>query len=158
MDREQLLHLFAALADEGVEYVLIGGLAVNLHGVVRATEDVDLFVSPDEANMVRLRSALTRLYDDPEIDSIAAEDLSGRYPVVRYVPPDAALTIDLVARLGDRFSIEDLEVEEREIDGIRVRLATPRTLYRMKRDTTRPVDGQDAERLRAAFDLSGDDP
>ena len=34
--------LIAALADAGVEYVLIGGLAVAAHGFPRATKDVDI--------------------------------------------------------------------------------------------------------------------
>ena len=39
------------------------------------------------------------------------------------------------------------------LDGIRVRVATPRMLYRMKRDTVRPQDKVDALVLRERFDL-----
>ena len=39
--------LLAALADASVEYCLVGGVAVNLHGVPRMTYDVDLVVAPD---------------------------------------------------------------------------------------------------------------
>jgi hypothetical protein len=157
VERDTLLRLFRALADEGVAYVLVGGLAVNLHGVIRATEDVDLFVRPDQANVERLRAALKRVFDDDDIDEISADDLAGQYPVVRYVPPGAGPSIDLVARLGERVAYADLEAEERDVDGVPVRLATPRTLYRLKRDTARPIDAQDAVRLRDAFALEEDD-
>jgi len=157
MERGTLLRLFGALADEGVAYVLIGGLAVNLHGVIRATEDVDLFVRPDHANVERLRAALRRVFDDDDIDEITSDDLAGAYPVVRYVPPGASFSIDLVARLGERVEYADLEAEARDVDGVPVRLATPSTLYQLKRDTARPIDAQDAARLRDAFDLEGDD-
>jgi hypothetical protein len=45
------------------------------------------------------------------------------------------------------------EAEVKEIEGIRVPVATPRALYRLKRGTVRPLDRQDAEALRQRFDL-----
>lgn len=153
MDRATLTRLFAALEAEGVDYVLVGGLAVNLHGIVRATEDVDLFIRADEGNVARLRRSLRRVVDDPEVESIEAADLAGPYPVIRYVSPDGRLTVDLLARLGECFAFDDLEAERFDLDGIDVRLATPETLWRMKRDTTRAVDAADAIRLEAAFGL-----
>jgi len=156
VERDTVLRLFAALAAEGVDYVLIGGVAVNLHGIVRATEDVDLFLRPDPDNVARLRRALGRVVDDPELDAIVVEDLAGPYPVVRYVSPDASLVVDLIAALGDRVTFADLEVMTRVVQGVPVRLATPATLYRLKRATVRPVDAQDAARLRDAFGLEED--
>ena len=49
-----------------------------------------------------LWAALQRVFDDPESDTITAADLAGPYPVVRYVPPDGSLSVDLLARLGER--------------------------------------------------------
>ncbi len=157
MERDDLVRLFAALAAEDVAYVLVGGVAMNLHGVVRATEDVDLFVRPDLENVAGLRRALRSLYADPDVDGIRAEDLAGEFPVVRYVPPEGGLVIDLIARLGDRFGFGDLTSEVRDLAGVSVRLATPATLYAMKHDTARPVDRADAERLREAFGVGADD-
>ena len=42
------------------------------------------------------------------------------------------------------------------VDGIRVRVATPAALYRLKRGTVRPIDRQDAAALQARFEI--DDP
>lgn len=156
MERDDLVRLFAALAAEDVAYVLVGGVAMNLHGVVRATEDVDLFVRPDAENVAGLRRALRRLYADPDVEGIRAEDLAGAYPVVRYVPPEGGLVLDLIASLGDRFAFGDLTSEVRDLGGVPVRLATPATLYAMKHDTVRPVDRADAERLRDAFAVGTD--
>lgn len=157
MDRDTVLRLFEALAEEGVDYVLIGGVAVNLHGIVRATEDVDLFLRPDPDNVARLRRALRRVVDDPDVEDITAEDLAGPYPVVRYVSPDARLVVDLIAALGERVAFADLESMPREVRGVPIRVATPETLYRLKRGTVRPIDAQDAERLRQAFVFDEDD-
>jgi hypothetical protein len=153
MDYDDLLDLFSALHRFGVEYVLVGGIALNLHGIVRATEDVDLFVRPDPANIARLREALASLWSDEEIHGITAEDLAGKYPAIRYGPPDVTWGIDILARLGTAFSFDDLEVEIHEVRGVPVRVATPGTLYRMKRGTLRPVDRADAATLRDRFDL-----
>ena len=50
---------------------------------------MDVFVSPDEFNVSRLKAALKELFDDPEIDLISAGDLAGDYPAIQYVPPAA---------------------------------------------------------------------
>ena len=92
----------------------------------------------------------------PDIEQITADDLCGEYPAVRYGPPTETLYLDIMTCLGAATQYADLEVEEKEVGGVRVRLATPRTLYRMKKDTVRPIDHADANALRIAFDLEDD--
>ena len=41
------------------------------------------------------------------------------------------------------------------VEGVPVRVATPATLYRMKKDTLRPIDRADAAALREKFRLGG---
>jgi len=53
--------IFRVLAEHGVEYVLIGGLAVQTHGHVRTTNDADLIPAPTRANLQRLADALHEL-------------------------------------------------------------------------------------------------
>jgi hypothetical protein len=134
-------------------YVLIGGAALNLHGLVRATEDADVCVRPTADNVERIRQALRSLYGDPSIDEIRAEDLSGEYPAVRYYPPTGSFFIDILARLGEFARYEDIEWQEIEVEGVRIRLATPAALYWLKRGTLRPVDQADAAALREKFGL-----
>ncbi len=153
-----LLRLLQALAEEGVEYVLIGGAALNIHGLVRATQDVDLFLAPSADNIDRLKRALCSIWDDPSIDEIAAEDLLGEYPAVRYGPPIGSIYLDILTRLGDSFEYHDLEYEEVLVEETRVRVATPLTLYRLKKNTVRPIDRADAIALRQAFDLDDEEP
>jgi hypothetical protein len=136
-----------------VDYVLIGGVALNLHGIVRATEDIDLFIRPDEGNVERLRQALRAVWVDPDTEQITAVDLAGEYPTVRYGPPGEEFVIDLLSRLGSVFQFDDIQAEMVEIEGVQVRLATPAMRYRMKRDTVRPIDKADAIALREKFDL-----
>jgi hypothetical protein len=74
LDAERILR---ALAEHEVDYVLIGGLAVQTHGHVRTTNDADLIPAPEPANLERLAAALRSLgaralnpgEEDTEIDA-----------------------------------------------------------------------------------------
>lgn len=156
MDFEQAKAVLAALEREGVRYALIGSMALAAHGIVRATEDIDLFLAPDHDNIERLKTALRSVFDDDSIDEITAADLAGEFPVIRYGPPEERILIDLVSRLGDAYGFDDIRVQVIDLDGIAVQVATPEMLYRMKRDTLRPQDRTDAAALRERFQLDED--
>ena len=148
-----MLRVLSAFEQEGLEYVLIGAAAMGFHGLVRATEDLDLLIRATPANVERLKRAFKTTYDDPNVDDIRSEDLLGDYPAVRYYPQTGDLYFDVLTRLGEVASFETVESETREVDGIRVCVATPAALYRLKKDTVRPIDRQDAEALRRRFRL-----
>ena len=116
----------------------MGGMALRVHGLIRATEDIDLFVNPTEGNITRLREALTSIWADPDIQEIRTSDLLGEYPTVRYGPPGESFVVDLLCRLGDAFSYADLGFQSVKVDGVPVRVATPETLVRMNQGTIRP--------------------
>jgi hypothetical protein len=157
MDFEEAKRILRALEREGVRYVLVGSMAMAAQGLVRATRDMDLFVAPDPDNVERLRRALRSVFDaDPNVDQITADDLAGDFPAIEYVPPEGAYSLDILSRLGEAFRYDQLEAEDLMIDGVRVRVATPRQLFRMKRGTVRPLDRIDAEALRERFDLGED--
>jgi hypothetical protein len=158
VDRDELVRVLTAFEATGLEYVLIGATAMGFHGLVRATEDVDLLVRATPENVERLRQALRSTYaDDPHIDDIRAEDLLGEYPAVRYYPPNADLFFDVMTRLGEAASFETVDAEVKEFEGIRVSVATPRALYRLKKGTVRSLDRQDAAALRDKFNLTDEE-
>ena len=154
---DDAFRVIASLNSAGVDYVVVGGVALNVHGLLRATEDLDVFVRPDPENIERLREALRAVWSDPDIERITAEDLCGDYPAVRYGPPTGTLYLDILTRLGEATRFDDLQSEEKVIAGIPIRVATPATLYRMKRDTVRPIDQADARALRSAFELEDEE-
>jgi acylphosphatase len=154
VDRDEIVRVLRAFEAAELEYVLIGATAMGLHGLVRATEDVDLVVRATPDNLERLRQALRRAYAaDPHIEDIRSDDLLGEYPAIRYYPPTGDLYFDVLTRLGEVASFETIEAEIKEVDGVRVRVATPAALYRLKKGTVRPLDHQDAAALRERFDL-----
>jgi hypothetical protein len=143
-----------AFEESGLEYVLIGATAMGLHGIVRATEDIDVMVRPSPENLERLRTALRSAYPlDPHVGELTMEDWSGDYAVVRYGPQGSTLYVDLLTRLGDAENFESIEAEILDLEGIRVRVATPGALYRLKKGTVRAIDQQDARMLADAFHL-----
>ena len=154
---EEFLRLIRNLNANGVSYVLVGGVAMNVHGLVRATEDIDLFIEPNAANIERLRAALHATWIDPSIDEITAEDLCGEYPAIRYGPPSGTLYLDLITRLGEATQYSDVQFETVRVQNEDVRVATPQTLHRMKRNTVRPIDEADAAALRRVFKIK-DEP
>ena len=153
MDFDKFLELVRALVREQVDYVIVGAVALNLHGIVRATEDVDVFIRPEAENVERLKRALQSVWDDPDIAQITAGDLAGEFPTIRYGPPGGGFVIDLLARLGEAFGFDDLEVQTVSVEGVPIRIATPSTLYRMKKDTIRPIDKADVAALREKFGM-----
>lgn len=56
-----LTALLRALTDAGIEFVVVGGVAVAAHEYVRATEDVDLVPAPGHENLDRLANLLVEL-------------------------------------------------------------------------------------------------
>jgi len=151
-----VMSILRAFEKEGVEYAVFGAVALNIHGIGRATEDLDVFVKPDAANIERLRRALSSVFDDPHITEISSEDLCGDYPAVRYIPPDGDFYLDILTRLGEFADFESLDIETVQVEGLPVRVVSPRELYRLKADTVRGQDRVDAEYLREKFNL--DDP
>lgn len=154
MDRDEIIRVLRAFEVAGLEYVLIGATAMGVHGIVRATEDLDIFIRGTQENIERLRAALRQAYDDdPHIDEISAADLLGEYPAVRYYPPTGDLYFDVLTRLGESASFETIDAEIKEIQGTKVRVATPLALYRLKKGTVRVQDHLDAAALRERFNL-----
>ena len=154
MDRDEIIRVLRAFEAAKLEYVLIGATAMGFHGLVRATEDLDLFIRATPENVERLRTALQQAYDgDPHVNEISSADLLGEYPAVRYYPPTGDLYFDVLTRLGESASFETVDAEIKEVQGTKVRVATPLALYRLKKGTIRPQDHADAAALRERFNL-----
>jgi len=149
--------VLAAFEAEGVEYIVFGAAALNLLGLPRATEDLDVFIAPDAGNIERMKKALRSVFDDPNIDEVTADDLLGDYPAVQYVPPEGTFHMDILTRLGEVYRYDTVASQRIDFDGLKVTVATPAMLYEMKKGTVRPKDWGDAELLRHRFGV-GDKP
>ncbi|MFQ6113319.1 MAG: nucleotidyl transferase AbiEii/AbiGii toxin family protein [bacterium] len=138
---KQFMQILNALNKHHVDYILIGGVAVIIHGLERLTRDIDLFVKMNPKNIERLRKALFSVFEDSSIKEITLNELQN-YPVVRYGTPNG-FYIDIIGRLGEVAAFDDLEYEILDFQGIKIKIGTPETLYNLKKDTVRPRDKMD---------------
>jgi len=161
------LELFRALQQEEVRYLVVGGLAVNLYGVERATMDVDLMLAMDQDNVGRFLKAARALGLAPiapvPLDSFADEVsrsawIEQKQMVVfalRATDP-AAPTLDVLIQPPLPFDDAWSRRVEKSIGGLVVRLASLDDLILMKGATGRQRDRSDIEALKKARRLSED--
>ncbi len=135
---DKFIKVIAEFEREGVEYVLIGGFAVVLHGFPRLTQDIDMFIRPTEENITKVRRALYTVFHDQSISEITLDEVAS-YSVIRYGTPDG-FNIDLIANIGEAFTFDDIEYEVRDIERKKIKVATTESLIRMKEKTFREVD------------------
>lgn len=148
---ENFLLVLDALDKQKVQYILVGGVAVILHGIERLTRDIDIFVKMDNKNIERLRKALHSIFEDDSIEEITLEELQ-EFAVIRYGTP-GDFYIDIMARIGEVAVYEDLEYETLHYQGIKIKIATPETLYTLKKDSLRYKDKFDAAYLKDFIDF-----
>jgi hypothetical protein len=144
---EVLRALAAALSELGAEYYLFGAQAALLHGAARLTADVDVTVRMDPEDPPRLIAALGAHGFRARI---ADPDFVARTRVLPMIHGPTAINVDVVlAGPG----IEELflqRAEQREVDGVVVRVACAADLIVMKILAGRPKDLQDVEAIVAA--------
>jgi nicotinamidase-related amidase len=154
------LPLLRTLHERGIEHIVIGGFAVNAHGFIRVTKDLDIVPSPAEENLEKLAKMLRDINatvlgtDDFEPEELPADptrpaDLEmggnfclltdiGRLDVMQWL--SGVDFDDLYAEL-DRGAIES------SVDGVPVRVCGLEHLRAMKRAAGRPQDLEDLKRL-----------
>lgn len=150
IEMEDMFSRFLELMNEfeknNVDYILIGGIAINIHGFARNTEDIDLFINPTETNVDKLRISMNNIFHDNEINEITVEELE-KYAVIRYGTHDD-FYIDIISKIDEQFRFQDLTYEEKFIEGVRIRVADLNTLYKLKENTYREIDQLDIKFLK----------
>jgi predicted nucleotidyltransferase len=134
----------------GVRYVLIGGIALIRHGVVRATRDVDAVVAPDVDNVERIRGLIDEWgATRPDGSPVPADTLApGRR--IHLATPHGDL--DLLAELASPLTFDEMlaRAETRRVDGVESPICSLGDLVALKRIAGREQDGVDLRRLEEA--------
>jgi len=149
--------IFAALQATGVRYVVVGGVAVNLHGYQRFTKDLDLVIELVPDQTLKALEALKAIGYKPNIP-LKLSDFAD--PAIRegWIRDKGMLVFQLYsdrARMSiDIFVRYPLDFEELWAQGTQVELsgAAPRIasidhLILMKRSAGRPQDLLDISKL-----------
>lgn len=147
-----------------VRFLVADGLAVNVHGLMRMTLDIDLVVELETGNIGRLFAALASVGYGPTVPVSAAEfgDVATRERWVReknmrvlrfYSDEHRETPVDVFASEPFPFQEEYDRAVIRELAGVGgVRVVSLPTLVRMKQDAGRPQDLVDVDNLRLRMD------
>ena len=160
------LDLFRTLQEERVDYVVVGGLAINLHGVERATMDVDLVLAMNDANLRRFLNAAKRLKLKPSLP-VPLEALCDAKQLDTWITEKRLIafslqatspnlpTVDIIVRPAVPFDAMYRNRIEKDIGGVRLNLASIGDLIALKTGTGRKQDASDIEALKIVARVTG---
>jgi predicted nucleotidyltransferase len=142
-ETDPLLRVCSLLNAHSAKYLVIGGHACILHGLVRTTEDVDILVEDSEENLKKVIAALS------EMEDAAAKELTPRDLLENVVVKIADEVEVDVSRSAWRISFNDAidSALHVEIDGVDVPYVDLKTLIATK-ETPREQDRADIVGLK----------
>ena len=158
--------LVSALQQAGVRYLIAGGLAVNAHGYLRFTKDVDVVVQLVPDNIARAFAVLDGLGYRPLVPVTAAQfaDAPTRQGWIRdkgmqvlqfWSDTHRETPVDMFVQEPFDFEDEYAHALAKPLGRIEVRFVTIPTLIRMKQAADRPQDRIDIEYLRKRLEDGG---
>lgn len=137
-------HLLHALLRNGVDFVVVGGVAAQLRGWAGATADLDIAVSSEETNATRINRALAEvglMKTDVGGLGTSFETKFGRLEIVRRA--------DGVGVYGDWMR----NATEMEVDHLVIVVAAPEDIVRSKEASNREKDRAVLPGMRRDFGL-----
>lgn len=148
-----LYEIVDVLSKKKIKYAIVGGYAMAIHGLVRATMDVDLVLNLKLKDFEQVETALEEIglksrlpVRAKEIFAMRREYIMNRnliaWSFVDYQDPtrqaDILITTDL----------KGLEVEQKSIGGHRVSVVSLKDLLKMKQSSGREQDLIDVQKIR----------
>ncbi len=163
----KIAELLQSLSDEHVQYVLVGGLAVQLHGFLRATFDIALVLAMNDENLIRFITVakqhglvpaipvpIDSLRNASQIDQWHRE--KGMLSFSLREPHIGGSVVDVLVRPEVPFDRLAASAVVGELFGRRVQIASIEDLLAMKRNANRPKDQLDIVALEKI--RRGEDP
>src|SRR3989344_5191710 len=149
--------LFQGMNDAGIRYLIVGGLAVNLHGYRRFTADVDILVALDAENLEKVTSLMHSMGYIERLP-VQLQELSDEKKIKRFLDEkgmtaytflsNARERIDVDILAGKSLNFEDFDSRKAMIDmdeGVHVPVVSFDDLLSMKREANRGKDILDVE-------------
>lgn len=155
------LQILSSLNSHGVEYILVGGLAVGIHGYSRYTADMDLWINPTTGNISKLYRCLVSMgYDQEEVDQISKErNLESPTPI-KLIDDNHLYKVDLMTNTFQKlYSFQEcLSLCHRvESEGVTIQVVNIHHLIKIKENTKRLDDSMkdlvDAHELKKILKL-----
>lgn len=150
--------ILKGLFEADVKYLVVGGLAVNLHGLPRMTSDLDIVLYPEKENILKAVEVFSKLGYVP-LQPINPYDLASEEKRSAWIREKNMLAFNFHKKDADYRSIDvvikcdfDLEVafknaETRRAGGIEICLAPIDSIIEMKSASGRLHDKSDVAAL-----------
>jgi Nucleotidyl transferase AbiEii toxin, Type IV TA system len=151
----RLSALLRRLHDGGVDFVVIGGVAVIMQGASRFTKDLDICYSTDKENLDRLGSVLislgARLRGVEEDVPFIPDGRTLRHTqILTLTTPDGNLDLLVRPDGSPSYTVLRARASRVDLDGVVVSIASVDDMIAMKRASARPQDLVDLESLEIA--------
>jgi hypothetical protein len=161
------IQLLESLAKESVAFVLVGGLAVQLHGYMRMTYDIDLVLAMDDENLTRFIEIAKRFglapimpVDIDALKNVAQIDQwhreKGMLAFALREPRIGGSVVDVLVRSDVSFERLNADAVNADLYGLTIKIASVDHLLEMKRIANRVKDQEDIVALEKI--KRGDDP
>lgn len=151
--------IFQAFADAGIRYLVVGGVAVNLHGYRRFTGDFDILLALDIENLEKMTALMHRMGYVERLP-VELKSLSDANQVQRWIQEKGMTAYTFHSSKRDRLDIDVLAGHSLQFDkyekqkslidvegGLRVPVISIDDLVHMKREANRPEDLIDIDAL-----------
>ncbi len=136
---EDLMELCRELNRLGAKYLIVGGFAIRGAGYIRETHDLDFIIATDSENEAKVFKALETLPDKAVLALQPGE--VEKYTVVRIADE---IVVDLMkSASGIDYEEASKDVVIRVVQDVAIPFASPRLLWRMKKNTHREKDAPD---------------
>jgi hypothetical protein len=146
--------ILEALLQKNVDFMLIGGYAVNYYGYNRVTGDMDIWLRPDNSNKDSLLDALNNIgFDDAGIATIRSWDFTQpqKFHIGKEKQPDQTEFMTHISGVGYDEAKQNTIIAN--IDGLSLPFINYSSLIQNKRSTGRTKDITDIEYLEKIMHL-----
>ena len=144
--------LLKALTAHNVDFVVIGGIAMVLHGSARVTRDLDIAYSPSPSNLTALGEALTELGAtlrgvDEELPFVPDDRTLRRTELLCLATPSGPIDVLVAPPGAPAYRMLKKRADRFDVAGVTVLVASLEDLEVMKRTADRPKDRVDLEEI-----------
>ncbi len=147
-----LLKICESLSAANINYAIVGGYAVALHGAVRGTVDVDLLIEWQREQLIAFEQCMLNLglvsklpIDAEQLFHFKDEYINNRNLIAWnfYHPKDMTQQVDLIINQN----LETKDVIEKWVDNQSIQILNKERLIAMKKKAGRPQDIEDIKSL-----------
>ena len=155
--------ILRAFQKKGVKYILVGGIAVNLHGALRNTADMDILIEMSDDNLKKLVNILKNhgYQVKQPVDPIQIADKQIREDWINnkhmkafnFYKDDELKEVDIIIESPVSFENAIKNVEYIDVDNLKLPVISINDLIKMKSITGRAIDTLDIDELKTIQEL-----